>query len=154
MLIILKVNKNNKYMKHQILQFGIPSKCTKDRPSIYAIIIKNNMILVAEVNGVNHLPGGGKEKEMDDIDQLILEIEQETGYIAKVTEFVGKANQYTTHRTLGPVNKLGDFYIAEIISKKGNQQDKDHIPKWIPIESYLSGPGLESHKWAVKQSLV
>lgn len=145
-------------MSEIIRQFG--EKITvegeyRDRPGVYGVITNNqSQILVVEVRGKLHLPGGGIEADEDPIEALKREISEETGYRAKDFKYIGQANQYLPHASIGPLNKLGTFYSGTLESNDRTEEgETDHLVRWISIDDFLNSNASDYQKWAVEETL-
>ena len=137
-----------------ILQFGEEIKDPIVRVSVYGVILnEGNQILVVDVRGKYHLPGGGVDEGEEEKQALVREVLEETGYEILNLKFVGKANQFLPTASVGPMNKLGTFYFARVgdqdISKR---VEMDHVPEWIDYDKLKSAPMSEFQKWAVSKT--
>lgn len=139
----------------EIKQFGErPDVDFKDRKSVYAILIKDGRILVVDVFGNIHLPGGGIDEGEDMEAALERECLEELG--AEITNlvFVAQANHYYSKSKYGPINKLGSFYLAELAKMDRKlASEETHRPTWLTIEQFMSSTAGDFQKWAVQQAL-
>jgi 8-oxo-dGTP diphosphatase len=141
-------------MNNKVLQFGEMLPKYIERPGAYAVIFKDEKILVLEVRGAYHLPGGGIDEGEDEKQALIREIREETGCEITNLKFIGKANQFLPKTRLGPLNKIGTFYRAELISQnKEIIMEPDHKMVWLALEELIDKPMAEFQKWAVEKAL-
>ncbi|MDD2655958.1 MAG: NUDIX domain-containing protein [Patescibacteria group bacterium] len=89
------------------------------RPSIYAIIIKDNQLLMTKFGKYGYfLPGGGIDLGEDHIDTLIRELKEETGYTVEVGDLLDIQTAFFK----SPIKEkyshtIKIFYKAEIISE-------------------------------------
>lgn len=68
--------------------------------------------------------------------------------------FVCQANHYYAKSKYGPINKLGNFYIAEIVKMDRKMATEEtHRPTWLTIEQFMSSTAGDFQKWAVQHVL-
>jgi 8-oxo-dGTP diphosphatase len=139
----------------EVLQFGEPTGEYMRRPGGYAIITNaKGEILAANVKGKYHLPGGGIDEGESTLETVIREVIEETGYRINEPTLVGKANQFLPVASLGPMNKLGTFYLASIDETTPVEpSEQDHVATWIPVQTFLDSTADEYQKWAVRKAL-
>ncbi len=138
-----------------IPQFGDPLVNAKDRPGAYAVV-KNDtgQILTVIAKNRYHLPGGGIDAGEDPQQAVAREITEETGYQVEQLQNIGQANQFLDTKDLGPINKLGMYFVGRISSVPPlTISEADHEYKWINPEAFLSSTAHDFHKWAVRKSL-
>jgi 8-oxo-dGTP diphosphatase len=138
-----------------ILQFGDPLSNAKDRPGAYAVV-KNELgqILTVIVKNRYHLPGGGIDAHEDPQQAVEREVLEETGLQIEGMAPIGQANQFLDTKDLGPINKLGIYFVGRVSNAPPlARSDADHEPKWITPEEFLSSTAHDFHKWAVQKSL-
>jgi len=138
-----------------IPQFGSPLTNAKDRPGAYAVI-RNEQGKVLVIIGKNryHLPGGGIDKGEDPLRAVEREIIEETGYGVEGLREIGQANQFLDTKDLGPINKLGTYFVGRVPSAvRPAAGDTDHESNWISTEEFLTSTAHDFHKWVVKTSL-
>ncbi|HCC83722.1 TPA: hypothetical protein DEP96_02645 [Candidatus Uhrbacteria bacterium] len=135
------------------LQFGEKIDNPLERLSVYGVIVNDKKeILVVNVRGKYHLPGGGIDEGEDGQRALRREVLEETGYEIMDLRFVGKANQFLPNASVGPMNKLGTFYSAHIDGLvTAKSADLDHVPEWIDYNKLMESTMSEFQKWAVAQ---
>ncbi len=144
-----------KFME-EIHQFGIqPEREFKDRPGSYGVVFNDaGKILTLKVGDRFHLPGGGIDMGEDPIAALIRESLEEAGCAITDIEYLGKANQYYEMTKLGPLNKLGIFYKARLVSIDPKQSiELDHEIHWLDPDEFLDAESGEYQKWAVCAAL-
>ena len=89
------------------------------RPSIYAIIIKDNQLLMTKFGEYGYfLPGGGIDLGENHIDTLIRELKEETGYTVEVGDLLDIQTAFFK----SPIKEkyshtIKIFYRAEIVSE-------------------------------------
>lgn len=138
-----------------IKQFGIEPEKYQKRKSVYAILIKNGRILVLDVFGNIHLPGGGVDEGEDIEVALARECLEELGAEITALKFSCQANHYYAKSKYGPINKLGNFYVAEIVNiDRKKATEETHRPTWLTIEQFMNSTAGDFQKWAVEQVLA
>ena len=138
-----------------IPQFGQALAISKDRPSAYAVIMNNDgKLLAVKVKNRYHLPGGGIDANENAETAVRREIVEETGYHVDQLTYLGRANQFLVTQDLGPLNKLGQYYVGVCtdVQKEGSGEE-DHEVCWIDPQEFLDSTAHEFHRWAVTQML-
>ncbi len=140
---------------HTIPQFGNPLENCKDRPGAYAVVSNDlGQILVVTAKNRYHLPGGGIDAGEDPQQAVVREIAEEAGYSVGGLQNIGQANQFLDTKDLGPINKLGTYFMGRALGAPAlHAKEYDHEAKWISPEEFLSSTAHEFHKWAVQKSL-
>ncbi len=134
------------------VQFGEPHGNYTTRPSAYAVVRNpEGLLLVVEVRGKYHLPGGGISDAGEDAAMAVVrEVREETGYEVVVSQQLGQANQFFETSSLGPLNKTATFFTATIIGGDLTASiEPDHEVKWIPVEDFLNSTAGDFQKWAI-----
>jgi 8-oxo-dGTP diphosphatase len=135
-----------------VLQFGHPIDNCIERKSVYGVIENTSgQLLVIDVNGTLHLPGGGIDPGEDPEAALIRECVEEAGCTIQNLELIGSANQFYSRTNLGPMNKLGIFFSGQTLGSVLNGSEHDHIPLWMSKEDMLKSNMADFQKWAVRQ---
>lgn len=137
-------------------QFGVrPSQPYRDRPGAYVVVFdEENKLLVMEVNGVYHLPGGGIAEGETAEEAVGREVYEEAGCTLGRLVLIGKANQFIAETTIGLLNKLGTFFRSTVVHIEPHQAgEPDHQPRWIDAETYLHSAAPDFQKWAVRKAL-
>lgn len=117
------------------------------RPSVYAVIFKDDLILVAKTKrtGKYALPGGGADYEDDLEIALKREVKEETGLAIKVREFVYFNANYFYY---DPMHEAFDsyqyFYLCEALTldlAQGNAVDDYEAgdPEWLTVTALTTG---------------
>ncbi len=116
------------------------------------ILNESNQILVVDVRGKYHLPGGGIDESEEEKEALIRETLEETGYEISDFQFIGRANQFLPDASVGPMNKLGTFYFARVGQQDLSKRvEADHLPEWMDYNQLKIAPMSEFQKWAVSK---
>lgn len=109
------------------------------RGSSRCVIIDNDRILLSFMKNRNAymIPGGGKEMDESYSQCCIREVEEETGFIVKISDCVLEIEEYYTNEKY-----INRYYIGKI-KKKGIQKltDVEEIeglePVWLNVEEAL-----------------
>ena len=135
------------------LQFGEPIENPLIRVSVYGVILnEKNEVLVVEVRGKHHLPGGGIDEGEDEQEALVREVREESGYEILDLQLIGKADQYLPNASLGPMKKLGTFYTARAGAHHPSVRvEADHLPQWMNAAEIMNSTMTEFQKWAVSE---
>lgn len=138
------------------LQFGIkPEGQITERPGAYVVIQNESaQILALEVNGHIHLPGGGIDEGETPEAAAIREALEEAGCTIDNIEYLGKANQYFPSSPLGPLNKLGIFFKAQLLSIDVTQAEIGHQVVWLDLDDFDQSNAKKFQKWAVKLAVI
>lgn len=125
---------NNKY--------EIPVEDLKLRPAIYAVIIKDNAILLSKQWDGYDFPGGGVEIGEDIKIALVREVKEETGLDAEIREIVTCENSFFKTLKGDCLHSILVYYKCEITGGELSidnidENEKSYIamPEWIPIEN-------------------
>lgn len=143
----------------KILQFGEIAAGEEyvDRPGSYAIIKKDEKILLVKIIGWGKyfLPGGGIDEGEDGIEALHREAGEETGFLIDIVEKVGNANQYVYSPGVGMfINKVSEYYTARIIGENpALKTEDDHQPEWHYQEEAIKLLYLKSDQWALREAI-
>ncbi len=138
-----------------IPQFGNPVGEFRDRPGAYGVIFDADAkLLVVVAKERYHLPGGGIDEGEDPEQALHREIREETGYAVGALHFFGRANQFLETKDLGPINKLGVYFLGRnAVASDPDSGEEDHVAQWIDPQAFLSSTAHEFHRWAVALAL-
>jgi 8-oxo-dGTP diphosphatase len=136
-------------------QFGQKLGQCKNRPGAYLVLFDHqNRILAVFSRGRLHLPGGGIEHEEDPIRAVIRETREETGYAVAVVGKIGRARQFLQTTDLGPINKLGEYFLGHLIDAHPQPtQEPDHKLTWVEPEDFITSTAHDFHKWAVQEAI-
>ena len=124
------------------------------RPGAYAFIIKDQSILLIDIDGRIYLPGGGLEKNESLSEGLRRELLEETGYEIIIHEQIVEANQYlysNFHKTY--FKKLGTFFQCSLGKKTLGPIDQNHSLVWIPLNEATQVLKQEFQIWALEYFL-
>lgn len=143
-------------MPDDVPQFGVePTGEYQVIPSAYAVVLNDKgLLLVLKAGSGFHLPGGGIDSGEDAEEAVAREAQEEAGCEIGGLEYLGKANQFFPNSSVGPLNKLGAFYRARMISvDHSSRADLDHEVNWLTPDEFLSASAGDFQKWAVKKAL-
>ncbi len=139
------------------------------RPSAYAIVIREEKILLVKENGKFHLPGGGIDLGEKPTDAVIRELKEETGVIVANPKLINVASGFFTWQQLDKPNVVShaqslllyyccDYYGVNVANIKLDDYEKAAglTPKWISIgelDNIIVGTTIDWRP-VVKQCLV
>jgi len=138
-----------------IPQFGTEPEKYQERICAYAVVFNNEKkILAVKVNSIYHLPGGGVDNNESPEEAVVREIKEETGLEISNINLLGKANQFFSNSKMGPLNKLGIFYKANLANNKPkDKKEVNHYTSWITPEDFLQSNASEFQKWMVEKTI-
>jgi 8-oxo-dGTP diphosphatase len=128
----------------------------RTRQAVYAIILndtKDEVVTVQTPDGYYWLPGGGIEGDESHHDCLKRELLEETGYDVGIANFIGSAKQYFTTSSNEHILNVGNFYLAQLLTKVSVPLEGDHSLKWIPVGSVEELIYHQHQAWGVKEGL-
>jgi len=135
------------------LQFGkkLPNTDYLDRVGAYAVIERNNRLAIVKFDNSSFcLPGGGLEMGENCEDTLRREVVEEIGYECIIGRKIGVAGQYiSTLSGDGYYNKIGHFYLAELVENNIGDRSCEFDLVWLNIDEAKTSLYEDSHKWAV-----
>ncbi len=140
----------------EIPQFGTkPENEYKNRPGAYGIIFneeKKILAFRAKVQTRYDLPGGGIDANEDPIAALIREAREEGGCVLADIRYLGKANQFYLNTDIGPLNKQGNFYTAQLIDMNSSDAIEYNEANWLTPDEFIEYAAAEFQGWAVKMA--
>lgn len=116
------------------------------RPAAYAILVKDEQILLVKHNDKYHLPGGGVELGEDPSDAVLREVKEETGYRATQPVLVDLVSTFFTFEVpdtgeLFHYHSLLLYYKCELTGDGPGPVELDEFEKlyghqfeWVPIK--------------------
>lgn len=123
----------------EILDKGYLGYYSKTRTACRAIIVEDNKILMSYETTTNKYmtPGGGKEDNETDLECVVRELKEETGYIVKPIECLLEIHEYYSNERY-----IGKYFLCKIVSKGENsltelERSLGMGPKWVPIKEIL-----------------
>lgn len=116
------------------------------RPSVYAVIIKDDRVLLSPQWGGYDYPGGSIELGEHLEDALKREVREETGYEIKVGGLLACYESFFKMPTNGDfVHSILLYYLCDIIGGCPDQQQLDKsemghvdLPEWIDLETIVN----------------
>ena len=116
------------------------------RPAAYAIVVRDGAILLSRQHGAWHLPGGGVELGESPEAAVLLEVQEETGYIVENPRLVHAGSNFFTwielatgepnHAHSVPLYYVCDFVGGEMsIDGFDEYEQRDgELPEGISLE--------------------
>ncbi len=117
------------------------------RPAAYAIVVRENKLLLVKVRDGFHMPGGGIDLGETPEEAVIREIKEETGLIVTNPRLAGSLSTFFTHthdltKEMTHVQSLLLYFqcdlVGGVLSTDGLEDDeKLHglTPEWIELET-------------------
>jgi len=127
------------------------------RKAVYAVIFnstRKKVLTVQNSRGHYFLPGGGIENNESFQECLEREMLEETGYEVTIGSFLGNAKRFFQSTKNEHLINDGYFYLVELLDKKQEPIEEDHIIKGIDIDSVQGLLVHEHHCWAVYEGLT
>ena len=134
-------------------QFGsrLPGVTYLDRPGVYAVVIRDGLLLAVETAAGYYLPGGGVDHDEAAEVTLQRELLEETGLEAVGLTIIGTARQYVVESKTGiGYNKIETFYRVTDVTERATSTEPDHAMCWMPVSDALGCLREEAQAWAVK----
>lgn len=121
-------------------EYEIQKKDLKFRPAVYAIIIKDDKILLSKQWDGYDFPGGGIELGECIKEALIRETKEETGLIAKVGGLVACESNFFRTSEGDDFQSIRIYYLCQIIGGElsiefleGYEKEYAGMPEWIKL---------------------
>jgi 8-oxo-dGTP diphosphatase len=138
-------------------QFGekVPGARYVERPAAHAVVFDRSGKVAAVGNrGKFYLPGGGLEAGESMMEALHREMAEETGWTIIASDPPVRASEYVFAQDEETYfQKIGHFFVAEVVGTNGEKSDADHSVHWLTPDEFKSGAAHESHVWAVAQAI-
>ena len=126
-----------------MLQFGVRKPATdyRHRAVAFGVVEREGLIACVRVERATgpyfDLPGGGLDVE-------------ETGLTITPLNRIAEASQYFIRSTDEPLNNVGGFWTARVVSEDPTAKcEDDHTLVWLDPTFALSRLRHDSHAWAV-----
>lgn len=118
------------------------------RPAVYAIVIRENKLLVVKERNRFHLPGGGVNLGEFPEAAVVREVKEETGLDVSEPQLAGTLSTFFTHahkfdtKQANHVQSLLLYYVCTVTSGKLNlnnlkleEDEKEHslTPEWAEL---------------------
>jgi 8-oxo-dGTP diphosphatase len=137
-------------------QFGEPVAGVSyvDRPGVYALVFRGNLLLVIETPAGHYLPGGGIDAGESPEAALRRELLEETGLSVASMAEAGRAQQYVIDSATGTgYNKIETFFHVTPAAFQTSPVEPDHTSRWVPISEAIVGLREPVQAWAVRTLL-
>jgi 8-oxo-dGTP diphosphatase len=149
-------------------EYEVPVDLLSWRPAAYAILVRNNKILLVKERNSYHMPGGGVDLGEMPEEAVIREVKEETGLGVTNPRLVGSLSTFFTlahKRSLDEpshVQSLLLYYLCDVrdseVSLDGLEDDeRDYglMPEWVAIDTLDELPVGSTVDWRpiVKKAL-
>ena len=122
--------------------YSVPANELVFRPSVYAVIIKDNRIFLSKQWDGYDFPGGGIELGETAEEALIREVNEETGMDVRVGNLVTcETSFFKMHSSGQYVHSLLLYYLCDIIGGQistalQDESEKQYMdaPEWVNLE--------------------
>lgn len=138
------------------LQFGTPEVGLDypDRPTAFGLVLHEARMACVRVDRGDRsyfdLPGGAVDGEETEEQALVREFLEETGMSVRPVERIGEAAQFFRRSDGKPLNNIGGFWLAELISlDPAAKVEADHELVWLAPDAALERLRHDAHAWAV-----
>lgn len=141
-----------------------------DRTAVRAIILKDNKILMVRSNhGFFKLPGGGVEEGESQVEALLREVAEETGFLnLKVIEKLGIVSEKRQDQSLmdSYFHMDSHHFLCELNDKEktaqsliGYELEEGYSPVWVTIQEAIDSNNSafekeESHLFIIRENYV
>lgn len=137
------------------LQFGRADAgvAYADRPTAFGLVFNDGRLACVRVTRetpYHDLPGGAVEAGESEGEAMVREFVEETGLTIRPIDRIAEAGQYFRKSDGSPVNNLGGFWIAEVLSlDPAAKVEADHELVWLAPHQALAELRHDAHAWAV-----
>ena len=139
-----------------MLQFGVPDPSTdyRLRPTSFGLVMRDGLLACVRVDrgegSYFDLPGGAVDGDETEQQALIREFVEETGLTVRPLARIAEAAQYLRRSTGEPLNNVGGFWTAELISlDPAAKVETDHELVWLEPSMALASLRHDAHAWAI-----
>ena len=122
-----------------------------DREGAYLIPCQNSRIAVVQTSKGYFVLGGGLEKGESHLDCLQRECLEEVGRLPLVQERLCSAEAYIKHPTFGYFHPIQTYYLGELLEKKSDAIETDHVLRWVEYEQLKGKMFVKMQNWALEQ---
>lgn len=138
-------------------QFGeaLPGVNYVERPGVYALVVRDGLLLVAATPAGLFLPGGGIDDGEGPVEALRRELREEAGTELMDAVEVGIARQYVIDSQTGiGYNKVERFFLVTVGTDVSENAEADHTARWVSIDVAVAGMREPAQAWAVRTLLT
>ena len=141
------------------LQFGhaAPGLDYLYRPATFGLVFRDEKIACVRVTRDTpyyDLPGGAVDGDETEVQALVREFREETGMAVRPVDRIAEAGQYFRKSDGQPVNNVGGFWVAEMLSLDPSLKvEDDHELVWLHPRTALAELRHDAHAWAVAKWL-
>lgn len=126
----------------------VPRASLVFRPSVYAVVVRGDALLVAVSNrtGKYSFPGGGVElgERMDEA--LRRELREEAGLDLTIGDFIDRREVFFFHDPTSEAwHVLAFFFAGTVLTGEVRGTDADEYVRWVPIRELRAEQFTESY---------
>ena len=125
----------------------------RTRIGAYLVAVYNGRAAVVRTPRGYFLLGGKIEEGETHPACIQRECLEESGYQVSVGAFIGSAETYCQHPTIGWFHPVQYYYVGRLEKQVQAPIETDHHLEWLPIEELQEKMVLKSQWWAIKKAL-
>lgn len=126
------------------------TKTYVERKGAYLIAMQDGKIAVVKTGKGYFLPGGGLEDGESHWECIERECLEETGCSTRIDTYIGCAEMYGFHERIGYFHPIQYYYAGQILERKKEPIERDHVLQWIDAFSAVQGLHMQGQRWGVE----